>query len=283
MEPTSTLRIPAPAKLNLFLHITGRRSDGYHTLQTVFQLLDWGDTLDITPRGDDRILLHGPELGIADEDNLVVRAARALRQRAETQAGAEIRLHKVVPSGGGLGGGSSDAASTLIGLNRLWGTGLDSAELAALGAGLGADVPVFVHGSSAWAEGIGEQLSPLELPPAWFVILKPDCHVDTGQIFSHPQLTRDSSPITMSAFFAGGSRNDCQALVRALYPPVDRALTWLAQFGDAKLTGTGACVFLRCSERSEAEAIASQVPAPWQAWAAAGTNRSPALAAAAMH
>jgi len=282
MNTTLPLCVPAPAKLNLFLHITGRRADGYHNLQTVFQLLDWGDRLEFSAREDGRINLQGPDLGIADEDNLVVRAARALQRQSGANPGADIRLHKAIPSGGGLGGGSSDAASTLLGLNHLWQCGLTRQRLAELGAALGADVPVFVQGQSAWAEGIGEQLRPLRLPAAWFVIIKPDCHVSTGEIFSHRQLTRDTSPITMSAFFAGGSRNDCEALVRRLYPPVDQAMRWLEQFGSAKLTGTGACIFAQCSERSVAESIVDRVPSPWAAWAVAGINRSPALAATAM-
>ncbi len=273
------LSLAAPAKLNLFLHVTGRRDDGYHTLQTVFQLLDWGDTVTLEARDDGAITLAGPDLGIAGDDNLAVRAARALKALPEVDAdaGVHITLDKRIPTGGGLGGGSSDAASTLLGLARLWGLAVDPDRLAAIGATLGADVPVFVRGRSAWAEGIGEELAPLELPPAWFLVIHPGVHVDTGEIFSRRELTRDSPPITMAAFFAGGSRNDCEPLVRNLYPEVDKALKWLGKFGKARLTGTGACVFCRCTDEAAARTIAAAVPAPWRAIVAAGINRSPAL------
>ena len=273
------LTLAAPAKLNLFLHVTGRREDGYHTLQTVFQLLAWGDTVTLEAREDGAVTLAGPELGIASDDNLAVRAARALKALPGTaaDAGVHITLDKQIPTGGGLGGGSSDAASTLLGLTRLWDLAVDPDRLAAIGAALGADVPVFVRGHSAWAEGIGEELEPLTLPPAWFVIIHPGVHVDTREIFSRRELTRDSTPITIAAFFAGGSRNDCEPVVRNLYPEVDKALIWLGKFGEAQLTGTGACVFCRCTDEASARAIAAEVPAPWRAIVAAGVNRSPAL------
>jgi len=273
------LSLAAPAKLNLFLHVTGRRDDGYHTLQTVFQLLDWGDTVTLEARDDGVITLAGPDLGIARDDNLAVRAARALKALpgVAADAGVHITLDKRIPTGGGLGGGSSDAASTLLGLARLWNLAVSGDRLAAIGATLGADVPVFVRGHSAWAEGIGEELTPLELPPAWFLVVYPGVHVDTGEIFSRRELTRDSPPITMAAFFAGGSRNDCEPVVRDFYPEVDKALNWLGKFGEARLTGTGACVFCRCADEASARAIAAEVPAPWRAIVAAGVNRSPAL------
>lgn len=279
MTDSRRLRIRAPAKINLFLHITGRRDDGYHNLQTVFQLLDIGDSLVIESDHSGGIRLDGPDLGIADSDNLVVRAAMALKALPGTpgHCGATIRLDKQLPSGGGLGGGSSDAASTLLALNALWRLGLPTAALQRTGAALGADVPVFVLGRSAWAEGIGEQLTPLDLPPAWYLVLKPDCAVHTGEIFSHRQLTRDTPPITMHAFFAGDSRNDCEPIVRQLYPEVDNALNWLQNFGNARLTGTGACVFCRCDSEVQARRIAEQVPARWKAWVASGVNRSSAV------
>lgn len=275
-----SLTLAAPAKLNLFLHVTGRRADGYHTLQTVFQLLAWGDRVTLEARDDGAITLAGPALGIADDDNLAVRAARALKALPDTpgEAGAQLTLAKDIPTGGGLGGGSSDAASTLLGLNRLWDLGLSVDRLAGIGAGLGADVPVFVRGRSAWAEGIGEALAPIALPPAWYLVIHPGVHVDTREIFSRPELTRDSPPITMPTFFAGGSRNDCEPVVRKLYPEVDKALIWLEKFGEARLTGTGACVFCRCADEQAGKAIAARVPAPWRAIVAAGVNRSPALA-----
>jgi 4-diphosphocytidyl-2-C-methyl-D-erythritol kinase len=274
-----SLRVRAPAKLNLFLHVTGRRADGYHTLQTLFQILDIGDQLTLEARDDGELQLHSPGLDVPPQDNLVLRAARALKALPATpgDAGARIRLDKQLPSGGGLGGGSSDAASTLLGLNRLWQLGLSSAELQAIAARLGADVPVFVLGHSAWAEGIGEELTPVTLPPAHYLVIKPACSVATGEIFAHRELTRDSLPITMSAFFAGGSRNDCQAIVRRLHPEVDAALTWLERFGNARLTGTGACVFRHCESEADARRLARQVPSQWQAFVAAGCNRSPAL------
>ncbi len=279
MIKDTPLRVSAPAKLNLFLHITGRRADGYHNLQTAFQLIDIGDTLDIAANRTGQITLAGPDLGIADSDNLVVRAAMALKALPATpgECGASIRLEKRLPEGGGLGGGSSDAASTLLALNALWGLGLSRESLAAIGARLGADVPVFVLGHSAWAEGIGEQLTPMDLPAAWFVVIKPGCAVHTGEIFSHRELTRDSAPITMHAFFAGYSRNDCQPIVRRLYPEVDKALNWLQNFGDARLTGTGACVFCQSDSEAAARRIAQRAPAPWRAWVAAGLNQSPVM------
>jgi len=279
MTAPDRARIFAPAKINLFLHVTGRRADGYHDLQTVFQLLDFGDTLDVTANDSGRVTLEGPDLGIVDNDNLIVRAASALKSLATTPqtCGAHIRLDKRLPSGGGLGGGSSDAASTLLALNALWRLELPRSTLQRIGATLGADVPVFVHGHSAWAEGIGEQLTPLELPAAWYLLLQPACSVHTGQIFSHRELTRNTPPITMHAFFAGDSRNDCQSVVRGLYPEVDNALSWLENFGEARLTGTGACIFCRCASEAQAQRIVEQVPPPWKAWVARGVNRSPAL------
>ena len=276
-----TLTLPAPAKLNLFLHITGRRPDGYHDLQTVFQLLDYGDELQFEARDGGELSLacsgHVPG-GLAPRDNLVLRAAERLRDAAgEAQHGAAIRLHKRLPAGGGLGGGSSDAASTLLGLNALWDLRLPAQALAELGAGLGADVPVFVRGHSAWAEGTGERLQPLALPPRWYLVLHPGCHVATGAVFSHPELTRDSRPITMAAFFAGDTRNDCERLVRQLAEPVDKALRWLQNFGEARLTGTGACVYAAYRDEATARRVLEQVPEPWSAFVAAGVERSPAL------
>ena len=269
------LTVAAPAKLNLFLHITGRRADGYHELQTLFQLLDFGDTLHFEATGDGELFLDGPDLGIAAEDNLVLRAARLLQ--ADPADGARIRLDKRIPAGGGLGGGSSDAASTLLALNHLWQLGHSNEALQVMGRELGADVPVFVAGHSAWAEGIGERLTPVDLPERWYLVISPDCHVVTGEIFSRPELTRNTPPITIAAFFTGDSRNDCQPLVRDLYPEVDNALIWLEKTGDARLTGTGACVFASFHSRAQAEAVQQQMPAGWGAFVARGVNRSPVL------
>jgi 4-diphosphocytidyl-2-C-methyl-D-erythritol kinase len=278
----SPLVLPAPAKLNLFLHITGRRDDGYHELQTLFQLLDFGDELSFALRADGELVLEcqGPQAlnDIRPEDNLVLRAARALAAQAPGGVpGATITLDKRLPAGGGVGGGSSDAASTLLGLNALWDLKLSTERLAEIGRALGADVPVFVRGCSAWAEGVGEQLTPVELPQRWYLVIHPGCHVSTATVFQHPQLTRNSPAITIAAFFAGDTRNDCEDLVRRLAPPVDKALIWLQNFGDAALTGTGACVFASFDREEQARDRLSQVPEQWQAFVAKGVNRSPAL------
>ena len=252
---------PAPAKLNLFLHITGRRADGYHDLQTVFQLLDYGDTLQFSVRNDGQLNLHCATDAMNTPDNLVLRAARLLQQQLSDQsAGADITLHKRIPAGAGLGGGSSDAATTLVALNHYWQAGLSTSALAALGVQLGADVPVFVQGRSAWAEGIGERLTPVTLPERWYLVLTPDCQVSTAAIFSHEQLTRDTKAIRIAAFLAEQSQNDCEPLVRNLYPPVDATLKWLDRFVTARMTGTGASVFAAFDEEAKARAILKQLP-----------------------
>lgn len=266
---------PAPAKLNLFLHICGRRSDGYHLLQTVFQLLDYGDTLRVTPRADGEIrrVVELPE--IPEDEDLCLRAARLLKQETGCRLGADIHIDKRLPIGGGLGGGSSDAATTLVALNALWRTGLDVDALSQLGLRLGADVPVFVRGLSAWGEGVGEQLSPVKLGTRWYVVVAPGVPVSTGRVFTAPELTRNTPRITMSAFRAGRVRNDCEPVVRGLYPEVARVLDWLAQFGEARMTGTGGCVFAAFETEAEARAVCGQVPPPWQAFTARGVDVSP--------
>lgn len=266
------LTLLSPAKLNLFLHITGRRADGYHNLQTLFQLLDWGDTLSFTADDSGEVLLSGAVPGLAAEDNLILRAARLLG--SDTQ-GARIHLDKRIPTGAGLGGGSSNAATTLVALNHLWQLNHSRATLAAMGAELGADVPVFVGGHSAWAEGIGEILTPTELPERWYLVVSPNCHIATAQIFSHDQLTRNSPAIKMAAFFQGDSRNDCQNLVRRLYPEVDKALNFLDKFGEARLTGTGSCVFVCCDNEEQAAIARNQLPDHWQSFIARGINHAP--------
>ncbi len=273
---TTSLSLLSPAKLNLFLHITGRQPDGYHTLQTLFQLLDWGDHMVFAANDSGRVTLDCEGLAIEPADNLVLRAAGLLQAG---ELGAHISLRKRIPVGGGLGGGSSNAATTLVALNHLWGLHLGTAELGKLGRSLGADVPVFVGARTAWAEGVGEILTPVELPPRWYLILAPDCHVSTAQIFSHRELTRNTSPIKIAAFFAGTSRNDCQDLVRRLYPEVDNALIWLANFGEARLTGTGASVFASFGSRAEAETVLRQMPPAWTGIVARGLNESPVLTA----
>lgn len=280
MPPAPTLTVLSPAKLNLFLHITGRRADGYHNLQTVFQLLDWGDAMRFSANSSGRISVSIRDLGIPEDDNLITRAARLLQAKAGRSAatpGVDIVVDKQIPTGGGLGGGSSNAATTLLVLNHLWATKLAQEELLAIGGELGADVPVFVAGHSAWAEGIGEILTPIDLPENWFLIITPGCHVSTAKIFSCEQLTRNTSPIKMAAFFEGNSQNDCQVVVRSLYPEVDNALKWLDNLGEARLTGTGACVYASFGTRTEAIAVQRQLPKKWNGFVARGLNESPVL------
>ena len=271
-------RWPAPAKINLFLHILGRRADGYHELQTCFQFLDRCDFLDLRVR-EDGLIRRGSGLDIPPEQDLAVRAAALLKARSATPLGAEIRVHKRIPTGAGLGGGSSDAATTLLALNELWATGLDGTELQALGLELGADVPVFVGGQAAFAEGVGERLTPLpaeERPiERNYLILKPDCEVGTAVVFNAPELTRNSPPITIRGFLETGGRNDCTATVCSRFPPVASALKWLSRFGEARLTGTGSCLFLAVESEAAGEAIRQSIPAPWSGFIARGLNESP--------
>ncbi|CAM3501373.1 4-(cytidine 5'-diphospho)-2-C-methyl-D-erythritol kinase [Halomonas lysinitropha] len=276
------LVLPAPAKLNRLLHITGRRADGYHDLQTLFQFLDIGDTLTLCSREDGAIRLAPRLPGVETEDNLVVRAARLLQVASGCRLGADIHLDKHLPLGGGLGGGSSDAATTLLGLDTLWGLGLSQARLAELGLSLGADVPVFVHGHAAWAEGVGERLTPVELDTPWFVVIHPGVTVSTPAVFGAAQLTRHTPPITMARALQGGAgswTNDCEPTVRALYPKVAHVLDWLAIRAPAMLTGTGACVFGRLGSETQADRLLAEVPEGWQAFKARGLNRSPLHAA----
>ena len=275
MSPAT--RWPAPAKLNLFLQVTGRRADGYHDLQTVFQLIDLADEIEIQVRADGLIERpEGPE-GVPAEADLVVRAARSLQAAGGTGQGATLKVYKRIPMGGGLGGGSSDAATVLVALNKLWECGLNENDLAAIGVKLGADVPVFVRGRSAWAEGRGERLTALELPQTWFALVHPRVHVPTATVFQAPELTRNSPPITMGGFLQSGGRNDFEPVVRARYPEVARALDWLGHFAPARLTGTGSCIFAPCASLTEAQDIVSRVPAPWRGILARGMNVSPLL------
>jgi 4-diphosphocytidyl-2-C-methyl-D-erythritol kinase len=260
----SHLTLPAPAKLNLFLHITGRRADGYHLLQTVFQLLDYGDELRFSLRDDSQITLSCNSTELATNDNLVLRAAYLLREHTGATQGADIELIKRIPTGAGLGGGSSDAATTLVALNTLWQCRLERDTLATLGLRLGADVPVFVHGRSAWAEGVGELLQPVNLPSLYYLVLSPACHVSTASIFSHQQLTRDTRAIKMAAFLAGQSQNDCENLVRTLYPEVNAALEWLSQFSKPRMTGTGSSVFAAFHDEASARDVLRQLPTDQQ-------------------
>lgn len=271
----NSLTLPAPAKLNLFLNITGRRSDGYHLLQTLFQLLDYGDELTFRPRRDHRVTVTPALPGVPESQNLVVRAARSLQRATGAARGADITLDKRLPMGGGIGGGSSNAATALLGLNALWDTRLTPDELAALAPELGADVPVFVRGRTAWAEGVGEKLQVVEMPERWYLVLTPPCRVSTAEIFSHRQLTRSNSPIKIAAFLEGGAGNTCEPLVRELYPEVDFALNWLNQFAPAQLTGTGSCLFAGFDDEHAARAVLQRRPSRLQGFVARGVNVSP--------
>ena len=263
--------------INLFLHITGRRADGYHLLQTVFQFIGCCDELDFSVREDGVIRRLNEVDGVAEVDDLTVRAACSLQQFSGTALGADIRINKRLPMGGGLGGGSSDAATTLVALNQLWGLGLSVDQLASLGLKLGADVPVFVRGQAAWAEGVGEDLLPIELDEPWFVVLVPACHVSTAEIFALPELTRDAQSLKMPAFLEGQGQNVCEEVVRKHYPDVDKALNWLAQYSQPRMSGTGACVFAPFANEADARQVLQQLPEQWRGFVAKGLNRSPLL------
>jgi 4-diphosphocytidyl-2-C-methyl-D-erythritol kinase len=267
---------PAPAKLNLFLHIVGRRADGYHLLQTAFQLLDWGDTVRLRLRDDGEIRRVDPLPGVDAERDLAVRAARLLQSASGSRHGVDIAIDKRIPLGGGLGGGSSDAATTLVALNGLWGTGLDESALAALGLDLGADVPVFVRGHSAWAEGIGEDLVALDLPPRWYVVVDPGASVPTADLFRSPELTRDAPRLTIPLFLSGATTaNVFEPIVRGRFPAVARALDWLATHGAARLSGSGGCVFVAMDTREAGEAVVRECPGGMRAILARGVAVSP--------
>lgn len=270
--------VRAPAKLNLFLHVLGRRPDGYHELQTLFQLVDLCDELRIavTDDGEVRRVDAGADDAMAavpEDRDLAIRAARLLRERAGIHAGARIAIRKRIPMGGGLGGGSSDAGAVLRTLNRLWSAGLDEDALAALGLELGADVPLFVRGRTAWGEGRGERLTPVATDPAWYLIVHPGVAVSTAEVFADPELTRDTPPLTMRDLGTASLRNDCEAVVRRRHPQVAAALDFLARHGKARLSGTGACVFAGFATEAEAAAVAGQLPAAWTGHVARGLER----------
>ncbi len=268
-------RWPAPAKINLFLHVTGRRDDGYHTLQTVFQFLEYCDALKFDQRADAEVRRPTGPQGVAAASDLTVRAARLLQQVAGVRRGVDIHINKSIPMGGGLGGGSSNAATTLVALNHLWGLGLGKPELMALGLRLGADVPVFIHGAAVWAEGVGEQFSPIILPEPWYLIVVPPCQVATAEVFNAPELTRNCPAITIHDFLSGRGENVLEPVVRRRYPEVAAALDWLAGFGPARMSGSGACVFAMFDDRDAAEQVRRQLPADWSGFVARGRNRSP--------
>jgi len=266
---------PAPAKLNLFLHVVGRRADGYHLLQTVFRFLEFGDALSFAPRPDGAIILATPLPGVPPERDLTVRAARLLQQAAGVRQGAEIMLTKRLPLGGGLGGGSSDAATVLLVLNNLWDIHLPRAELQRLGLQLGADVPIFVHGRAAFAEGVGERFCDVILPPAWYLVLLPHVMVPTAAIFNSPLLNRDTPAIAAGEWLPGSGHNDLEPVACLLYPEVTRHLEWLCRFGGARMSGSGACVFAEFATESAARAAHAELPGDMQGFVACGLDRHP--------
>lgn len=276
---------PAPAKLNLFLRVTGRRADGYHALQTVFRLLDWGDTVFLRPRADGVIARTGAgAAGVAEVDDLTVRAAKLLKNEVKCAKGVDIRIEKRIPMGGGFGGGSSDAATVLVALDRLWALGLGEERLAALGVALGADVPVFVRGRNAWAEGVGERLTPIELPSAWYVLASPDVHAATAALFQAPDLTRDAPPVTIAGFLSGAVLgNAFEPVLRRREPAVEAVFEALARVGRPRLTGSGSGCFVEFADRGSAEAALAALPPGMHAWVARGAERSPLLDAVEQH
>lgn len=268
-------RWPAPAKLNLMLKILGRRDDGYHRLQTVFQFIDVCDYLTFSPRTDGAIKRCSKLKGVAESDDLVVRAARLLQKETATKQGVDITVEKFLPMGGGLGGGSSDAATVLFALNSLWECGLTDEKLAAIGLSLGADVPVFLFGKAAWGEGVGENLQAISLPEPHYVVIIPPCHVSTAEVFSSKELTRDSSATTIRAFLEGDKANDCLTVVKNRYLEVAQALDFLASYAEARLTGTGACVFAEFADKEQAEVVVNELPDGFSGFVTRGLNHSP--------
>lgn len=269
---------PAPAKLNLFLHVVGRREDGYHLLQTVFRFLDFSDQLRFALQENGAVKLHTPTPGVPEESNLCIRAAKLLRQESGTSLGVEIFLEKRIPMGGGLGGGSSDAATTLLALNRLWGLGWKRSRLMELGLRLGADVPVFIFGENAFAEGIGEKLTPIMLPSAWYLVLTPPAHVPTAQVFASNELTRNTIPIKIPPFSVAQGHNDLEPVVCRAYPEVARHLQWLKRLDSAAMaamTGSGACVFAEFATEAAAQMALTKVPGGMKGFVAQGLDRHP--------
>ncbi|PMG97550.1 4-(cytidine 5'-diphospho)-2-C-methyl-D-erythritol kinase [Vibrio lentus] len=273
---TTPTHWPSPAKLNLFLYITGRRDNGYHELQTLFQFVDFGDELTVTANRETSSITITPEIpGVATEDNLIWKAATALQQYTSTTFGADIELKKVLPMGGGIGGGSSNAATVLIALNHLWQLNLSDDQLAEIGLKLGADVPVFVRGHAAFAEGVGEQLQPANPDEKWYLVVKPQVSIATVDIFTHSELTRNTPKRALSTLLEQEYVNDCEKIVRMLYPEVDKQLSWLLQYAPSRLTGTGSCVFAEFSSKKEAESVLEQLPDTVSAFVARGRNISP--------
>ena len=268
---------PAPAKINHFLHVTGRRDDGYHLLQTLFQFLDLADELRINVTADSRIRCLRNYHQVDEQDDLVVKAAKLLQEIGGSSRGAEIQVDKRIPIGGGLGGGSSDAATTLVALNCLWETGLTVEQLAEAGLSLGADVPVFVHGFAAWGEGVGEKLEPVELPENWYFLIYPNTPVVTAEIFNAPELMRATPRVTLRDFHQGSCHNDCEPVVRRTCPEVAAALDWLNARAEARLSGTGSSIFAAFSEQDQAAELLQELPPKWQGFVTRGCNRSPLM------
>ena len=266
---------PAPAKLNLFLHVVGRRADGYHLLQTLFRFVDHGDSLYFSPRDDEAVVLTNPLPGVPPERDLTVRAARLLQAETGCRQGAEIRVEKRLPMGGGLGGGSSDAATVLLALNHLWELGLSRLRLQELGLSLGADVPVFIFGQNAFAEGVGEALQPVVLPPAWYVVLETPVQVPTAAVFGVPELKRDTPPMHAADWKPGVGTNDLQPVAVSRFPAVAEYLAWLSTFGDARMTGSGACIFAEFARRDDADEVLRKMPEGMRGWVVAGLAQHP--------
>ncbi|MFA0308351.1 4-(cytidine 5'-diphospho)-2-C-methyl-D-erythritol kinase [Vibrio splendidus] len=273
---TTPTHWPSPAKLNLFLYITGRRDNGYHELQTLFQFVEFGDELTVSANSETSSITITPEIpGVALEDNLIWKAATALQQYTSTSFGADIELKKVLPMGGGIGGGSSNAATVLVALNYLWQLNLSDDQLAEIGLQLGADVPVFVRGQAAFAEGVGEQLQPANPDEKWYLVVKPQVSIATVDIFTHSELTRNTPKRALATLLEQEYVNDCEKIVRMLYPEVDKQLSWLLQYAPSRLTGTGSCVFAEFSSKKEAESVLEQLPDTVSAFVARGRNISP--------
>ncbi len=266
---------PSPAKLNLFLHILGRNEQGYHLLQTLFQMLDVGDKLAFTLTDDEKITMDRPLDGVPDEQNLIIRAARLLQSSCGISNGAVITLDKVLPMGGGIGGGSSNAATTLVALNELWNCKLNTTQLAALGLSLGADVPIFIHGETAFASGVGEQIHPVHIEQQWYLVANPGIHVSTAEVFAAPELKRDTPAIRWQDYNFEKTQNDCQILVTNTHPEVAKLLQWLVHYAPSRMTGTGACVFATFASEAQAREVQAKLPKKWNSFVAKGVKQSP--------
>ena len=268
---------PAPAKLNLFLHITGQRQDGYHLLQTAFQFIELIDVIDFTILESGLVRRSSTSLKIDERDDLVIKAAQKIKNRSGSKLGVDISVKKNIPMGGGLGGGSSDAATTLVALNELWQTGLSIDELSEIGLSLGADIPFFINGNAAWAEGVGDKLTPIVLDECFYLVIYPNCGISTKAVFEASDLTRNTPRITIRDFYDGNGKNDCESYVRNHYHDVAEALDWLGEYASSRLTGTGACLFAQFSDENEASEVKYKLPTKWRGYVVKGINKSPLL------